>query len=88
MHSPIIVGLDMPPSQMQYFGPNMMTPGGGQQQPNFMYSQCNGKKKALIIGVNYTGTSEELGGCINDAVRIKAFIISTIGSSFFLESPR
>jgi hypothetical protein len=28
-------------------------------------------KKALIIGINYIGSSSELNGCINDAVNIK-----------------
>lgn len=31
-------------------------------------------KKALIIGINYIGSSNELYGCINDAVNIKNFI--------------
>lgn len=31
----------------------------------------NGKKKALLIGINYTGTQNELFGCINDANCIK-----------------
>jgi hypothetical protein len=31
----------------------------------------NGKKKALLIGINYTGTQNELYGCINDANCIK-----------------
>jgi hypothetical protein len=31
----------------------------------------NKKKKALLIGINYTGTSNELYGCINDTTSIK-----------------
>ena len=34
----------------------------------------NGTKKALIIGINYRGTSSELNGCINDAKSIEAFL--------------
>jgi hypothetical protein len=30
----------------------------------------NGKKKALLIGINYSGTKNELYGCINDTVSI------------------
>lgn len=71
----------MPPSQAQYYGPQMSTPGGGQQQPSFMYSQCTGKKKALIIGINYIGTEQELGGCINDAQNMRNFIIRNYGYS-------
>lgn len=65
----------MPPSQTQYFGPPVTTLSGQTQQANFLYSQCSGKKKALIIGINYIGTDRELGGCINDANRIKEFIM-------------
>jgi len=31
----------------------------------------NNRKKALLIGINYIGTSNELYGCINDALLIK-----------------
>lgn len=34
-----------------------------------------GKKKALLIGINYTGTSNELYGCINDMNSIKERIM-------------
>ncbi|KZT25498.1 hypothetical protein NEOLEDRAFT_1114287 [Neolentinus lepideus HHB14362 ss-1] len=37
------------------------------QHPDFQYSRCTGKKKALCIGINYTGQHSELHGCINDA---------------------
>lgn len=33
-------------------------------------------KKALIIGINYLNSSSELGGCINDALNIKDFLLS------------
>lgn len=32
----------------------------------------NGNKKALLIGINYIGTSNELYGCINDTISIKS----------------
>lgn len=32
-------------------------------------------KKALLIGINYIGTRNELGGCINDINNIQKFII-------------
>jgi hypothetical protein len=50
-----------------------------QQQPYFQYSQCNGKKKALCIGINYTGQKGELRGCINDAQNIQRFICTHFG---------
>ena len=31
----------------------------------------NNNKHALLIGINYTGTSNELNGCINDTISIK-----------------
>ena len=30
-------------------------------------------KKCLLIGINYTGTSYQLNGCINDSHNIKIF---------------
>ena len=35
----------------------------------------NISKKALIIGINYIGTSNELNGCINDANSIESYLI-------------
>jgi len=51
-----------PPSQPQHYGPQYQGQNGGQQQPFFQYSQCTGKRKALLIGINYAGTSAELRG--------------------------
>ncbi|TFK47431.1 hypothetical protein OE88DRAFT_804644 [Heliocybe sulcata] len=44
------------------------------QHPDFAYSRCTGRKKALCIGINYTGQREELHGCINDAQDIHKFL--------------
>ncbi|KAF9550644.1 Ca(2+)-dependent cysteine protease [Mortierella hygrophila] len=41
---------------------------------NFQLSNCTGRKRALLIGVNYFGQKAELRGCINDVRNIKAFI--------------
>ena len=35
------------------------------------------KKKALLIGINYKGTSGELNGCINDVLNVKKFLLSS-----------
>ncbi|ORY40486.1 peptidase C14 [Rhizoclosmatium globosum] len=35
-----------------------------------------GRKKALLIGINYTGTDCELGGCINDANNLKKLLLT------------
>ena len=33
------------------------------------------RSKALIVGINYTGTSSELRGCVSDAVNIRRLLI-------------
>lgn len=40
------------------------------------YAVSHPRKRALVIGINYAGTSDELDGCINDAHHIKAFLLS------------
>ncbi|KAG2212989.1 hypothetical protein INT46_011490 [Mucor plumbeus] len=47
-----------------------------EDMPDFELSNCRGKKRALLIGINYTGTSNELNGCINDVANIKEFLMS------------
>ncbi|KAI8983958.1 peptidase C14, caspase domain-containing protein [Mycotypha africana] len=42
---------------------------------DFELSNCGGKKRALLIGINYIGTSNELNGCINDVQNVKSFLI-------------
>ncbi|KAF5391666.1 hypothetical protein D9757_002371 [Collybiopsis confluens] len=68
-----------PPPNAQYYGPQMGGPQGQPQQPYFQYSQCNGKKKALCIGINYVNTSSELRGCINDARNMQHFLCTHFG---------
>lgn len=41
----------------------------------FQYSNCTGKRKALLIGINYFGSKAELKGCINDVRNVSAFLI-------------
>ncbi|KAJ3526305.1 hypothetical protein NMY22_g10215 [Coprinellus aureogranulatus] len=43
------------------------------------YSTCTGRKKALLIGINYTGTKDVLHGCVNDAVNLRKFITEKWG---------
>ncbi|KAI9450165.1 peptidase C14, caspase domain-containing protein [Lactarius psammicola] len=66
-----------PPQGQQRYGPQ--TQGSSQQQMYFQYSQCNGKKKALCIGINYFGQQAELRGCINDARNIERFLCERFG---------
>ncbi|KAH7106380.1 Metacaspase-1 precursor [Auriculariales sp. MPI-PUGE-AT-0066] len=64
----------MPPSQVQHYGPQFQGADHKSRQMYFQYSQCNGKRKALCIGINYTGTSAELRGCHNDARNVQKFL--------------
>jgi hypothetical protein len=42
--------------------------------PTVMTSTCTGRKRALLIGINYHGQSGELRGCINDVENVARFI--------------
>ena len=50
---------------------------GGNQQ--FAYSSMQGKRKALLIGINYFGTKAELRGCINDVHNVQRFLMQRAG---------
>jgi hypothetical protein len=39
-----------------------------------MYSACTGRRKALLIGINYFGQPAQLNGCINDVHNVSAFL--------------
>lgn len=41
----------------------------------YQYSNCNGSKKALLIGINYTGTANQLNGCVNDCNNVQEFLL-------------
>lgn len=42
---------------------------------NFQLSSCTGKRKALLIGINYIGTQNALRGCINDSRAMQKFLL-------------
>ncbi|KAI9227365.1 MAG: metacaspase [Piptocephalis tieghemiana] len=50
---------------------------------NVIYSSCpsdfGGRKKAVLIGINYIGDKVELRGCINDVHNIREFITRKYG---------
>ncbi|TFK27140.1 metacaspase [Coprinopsis marcescibilis] len=73
-YQPSYAAPHMPPTQVQKYGPHFQGPGNRDSQAFFQYSQCTGKKKALLIGINYTGQNGELRGCINDVQNIKRFL--------------
>ncbi|KAI8394209.1 caspase domain-containing protein [Radiomyces spectabilis] len=47
--------------------------------PSFELSNCKGRKRALLIGINYFNTPNELKGCINDVHNVKDFITTLYG---------
>jgi|SwirhirootsSR2_FD_contig_31_9533364_length_1177_multi_2_in_0_out_0_2 hypothetical protein len=47
-----------------------------QRTVHYPLSACTGNKKALLIGINYTGTKSALRGCHNDAHSIRNFLCS------------
>jgi LSD1 subclass zinc finger protein len=56
---------------------NMFTniTGGGRTKPHPGYPRVQGNKRALLVGINYTGTKSELNGPIND-VKCMSFLLS------------
>eukprot|EP00045_Choanoeca_perplexa_P010978 m.114164 g.114164 ORF g.114164 m.114164 type:complete len:451 (-) comp15468_c0_seq1:992-2344(-) len=48
-----------------------------QHQPQIV--QVRNKRKAMLIGINYHGTRNELGGCINDANCMKFLLTKRFG---------
>ncbi|KAH6974476.1 caspase domain-containing protein [Ilyonectria sp. MPI-CAGE-AT-0026] len=58
-----------PPTVPQQFG------NGAPQGYKFQYSNCTGRRKALLIGINYFGQKGELKGCINDVHNVSAFLV-------------
>ncbi|KIH86412.1 metacaspase [Sporothrix brasiliensis 5110] len=62
-------GAAPPPQQAQSFG------HGAPSDYTFQYSNCTGKRKALLIGINYIGTDNALRGCINDVHNVSNFLM-------------
>ncbi|KAG1471756.1 hypothetical protein G6F56_001940 [Rhizopus delemar] len=65
-HGPIQDGSDY----VMHVNPIMQN----QSPPNFQLSNCQGRKRALLIGINYTGSANALNGCINDVKNVKEFL--------------
>jgi len=58
-----------PPATPQHFGT------GAPTNYAFQYSQCNGRRKALLIGINYFGQRGQLRGCINDVRNMSQYLV-------------
>ncbi|KAJ8102229.1 caspase domain-containing protein [Lipomyces tetrasporus] len=68
--------LQRPPTGYQQFG------NGAPSGYGFQYSNCQGRKKALLIGINYIGQKNELKGCINDVKNISNFLTQRYGYKY------
>ena len=66
-------GPQAPPSAPQQFG------SGAPQGYSFRYSQCTGRRKALLIGINYFGQRGQLRGCINDVRNMTSYLAEHFG---------
>lgn len=62
-----------PPSEPVSFGQ------GAPQGYNFQYSRCTGKRKALLIGINYFNQKGQLRGCINDVKNMSTYLNQNFG---------
>ncbi|RPA99200.1 peptidase C14 [Choiromyces venosus 120613-1] len=67
-HPPAAGTPHLPPQGMQSFH----VPGA--PQIGYEFSNCTGKRKALLIGVNYFGQRGQLRGCINDVKNMSTFL--------------
>lgn len=59
-----------PPTAPQGFG------HGAPNGYSFQYSACDGRRKALLIGINYFGQRGQLRGCINDVKNMSTYLNS------------
>ncbi|ODM14811.1 Metacaspase-1B [Aspergillus cristatus] len=57
-----------PPQVPQQFG------HGAPSNYHFQYSTCTGRRRALLIGINYLGQPNQLKGCINDVANMSTFL--------------
>ena len=62
-----------PPQHAQGFGQ------GAPQGYTFQYSACTGRRKALLIGINYFGQRGQLRGCINDVKNMSGYLNQNFG---------
>lgn len=62
-----------PPEGGQSFG------HGAPSSYKFQYSNCTGRRKALLIGINYLGQPNQLRGCINDVTQMSIFLHNVHG---------
>jgi hypothetical protein len=61
-----------PPQATQHYG-------YGSHGFSFQYSQCTGRRKALLIGINYFNQRGQLRGCINDVRNMSSYLVENFG---------
>lgn len=52
---------------------------GAPAEYAYSYSNCTGRRKALLVGINYFGQSGQLSGCINDVHNVSSYLIENFG---------
>ncbi|ETS85512.1 Metacaspase-1 [Pestalotiopsis fici W106-1] len=62
-----------PPTGPQSFG------HGAPTNYAFQYSACTGRRKALLVGINYFGQRGQLRGCINDVRNMSSYLNQHFG---------
>ncbi|KAI0871118.1 caspase domain-containing protein [Hypoxylon argillaceum] len=62
-----------PPAGPQHFGQ------GAPTNYAFRYSNCSGRRKALLVGINYFGQRGQLRGCINDVRNMSSYLAEHFG---------
>ncbi|KAI1190364.1 caspase domain-containing protein [Nemania serpens] len=62
-----------PPTGPQHFG------HGAPDTYEFQYSNCSGRRKALLVGINYFGQRGQLRGCINDVRNMSSYLVEHFG---------
>lgn len=66
-------GQNRPPAGPQAWG------HGAPQNYAYQYSRCTGRRKALLIGINYFGQRGQLRGCINDVRNMTTYLSEHFG---------
>lgn len=69
------------PPQYRHMNVRFDRPPGGTMENGmrYEYSSMTGRRKALLIGINYVGSKAELKGCWNDVAKIRKFIMQSGG---------
>lgn len=71
------IRIDTPPSRPPEGGQSFGH--GAPASYQFRYSNCTGRRKALLIGINYLGQQNQLKGCINDVAEMSTFLNRAYG---------